>query len=208
MPSASKISTRPYTWAEVRDIIKYNDLNLFARLAEQTEKYLAFKKYLKNHNSTVFRYMLANTLQWVTPQEVMGLSDTQIKVAGSGNPVFTEASDLKIIKNDFPYYFEDDVVHLCVWSKQRIYSDPNCKLGDLSAETRAEIEKYVVQTFVEDLEVCRSDLVWFRNWDALQSVKEISHVHVVVKGMTPDQLEKVLGGPGRPIENRFLNEEN
>jgi len=199
MPSASKYSDRQFTWAEVQDIIKYNELEVFARLEPETEKYHAFKKLLKEQNTTVFKHLVVNSLRWRTAEQVRSLKDAEISVPASGDPLFTNASDLKIVKNDFPYYFEDDVVHLCVWSKRRIDSDPNSALGDLSSEMRELIEKYVQKTFVDWLQIPRENLVWFRNWEALQSVKEISHLHVVVKGMTSEQLEKVLGGPGVPL---------
>lgn len=199
MPSASKFSDRVFTFDEVRDIIKHNELNSFARSKKATEKYLAFKKELKEKNTTVFKHLVVNTLKWRTAEQVQGLKDDEIAVPASGDALFTNGSDLKIVRNDFPYYFEDDVAHLCVWSKRRIDSDPNSALGDLSAEMRALIEEYVNKTFVEWLGIPREKLVWFRNWEALQSVKEISHIHVVVKGMTNEQLNQVLGGPGVPL---------
>lgn len=199
MPSASKYSERPFTWAELRDIIKYNDLNSFARSKPETEKYHAFKAELKNKGTTVFKHLVVNTLKWRTEEQVKNLKDDEISVPASGDALFSNASDLKVVKNDFPYYFEDDVVHLCVWTKRRIESDPNSALGDLSTEMRALIERYVNKTFVEWLGIPREDLVWFRNWEALQSVKEISHIHVVIKGISEAKLTQVLGGPGVPL---------
>ncbi|PVH18214.1 uncharacterized protein CXQ87_001132 [Candidozyma duobushaemuli] len=181
MPSASKVSERPYTWPEVKDIVRYNDL----------DAYLAFKRLLKQQNSTVFRHIVTQTLGWRRLEELDGVKDDKITVEASGDPIFTNPDDLKIVRNDFPYYFEDDVTHLCVWTKKKIESDPNSSIGDLSQETRNIIERYVDQTF---------NLVWFRNWEALQSVKEISHVHVVVKGMTREQVAQVLGTPGIPLK--------
>lgn len=200
MPSASKISERPYTWPEVRDIIRYNDLDAFARLGAQTESYLAFKRLLKQENLTVFRHIVTQTLGWRRLEELDGVKDDKITVEASGAPMFTNPDDLKIVRNDFPYYFEDDVTHLCVWTKRRIESDPESLVGDLSPETRDIIERYVEQTFVKGLGIPRENLVWFRNWEALQSVKEISHVHVVVKGMTKEQVACVLGTAGVPLE--------
>lgn len=199
MPSASKITSRPYTWSEVRDIIRYNDLELFARSEESTEKYHQFKRYLKSHNSTVVRHIVTHALQWKTPKELEGVADCDINVKESGDPLFTNASDLKIVRNDFPYHFEDDVVHLCVWTKRRIPSDPESQLGDLSKESRDLIERYVNKTFVQWLGIPREDIVWFRNWEALQSVKEISHVHVIIKGLSKEKLQMVLGSPGVPL---------
>lgn len=199
MPSASKFSDRQFSWAEVQDIIKYNELEALARLESETDRYHAFKRKLKEQGTTVFKHLVVGTLQWRTEEEVRGLKDSEISVPSSGDALFTNPSDLKIVKNDFPYYFEDDVMHLCVWTKKRIDSDPNSVLGDLSVEMRALLERYVVKTFVEGLHIPRKNLVWFRNWEALQSVKEISHLHVIVKGMTPEQLKEVLGGPGVPL---------
>lgn len=199
MPSALKISQRPIKWAEVQEIVAFNDLNIFARSQEATDKYIAFKRALKESGLTVFRHIVVNTLKWREADELEGVKDEDITVEASGAPLFANASDLKVVRNDFPYYFEEDVSHLCVWSKRRIEPDPESKLGDISDETRALIESYVHRTFVEWLGVPRENLVWFRNWEALQSVKEISHVHVVVKGMTSEQLARVVGGPGMPL---------
>ncbi|KAF5212329.1 hypothetical protein E0198_001891 [Clavispora lusitaniae] len=200
MPSASKVSERPFTWAEVRDIVKYNELEALARSHSTTEKYLSFKKQLREAHTTVFKHLVVETLKWRTKEQVQSLDDSEIVVPRSGSPLFCNAEDLKIVLNDFPYHFEDDIVHLCVWTKKRIESDPNNSFGDISPQMRAHIEKYVVKTFVDGLGIPREDLVWFRNWDALQSVKEISHIHVVIKGMTSEQLQQVLGGPGVPLD--------
>lgn len=204
MPAASKISQRPFTWTEVKEIVKHNELEVFARSAQTTEKYHAFKRQLSEANSTVFKHLVVNTLHWRTQEQVDLIPDAEIVVPNSGSKLFTNASDLKVVQNDFPYYFEDDVAHLCVWTKKRIESDPNSALGDLSAASRALIEKYVTKTFVDGLGVPRENLVWFRNWEALQSVREISHVHVVVKGLTAEQYESVVGGPGVPLTEEDL----
>lgn len=204
MPAASKISERPFSWPEVRDIVKHNELEIFARSAQTTEKYLRFKRQLSEANTTVFKHLVVSTLQWQTEEEVANLKDADIVVPDSGSKLFTNASDLKVVQNDFPYYFEDDVAHLCVWTKKRIESDPNSALGDLSPASRAIIERYVCKTFVDGLGIPRENLVWFRNWEALQSVREISHVHVVVKGMTAEQFLSVVGGPGIPLTEADL----
>lgn len=186
MPAASKFTDKPIAWAEVRDIVRANDLDAFARSKQTTEKYLAFKQKLTADGTTVFRHLLTHTLQWRREEDVRGLKDNEITVVESGSPLFTNPADLKIVLNDFPYYFEDDVVHMCVWTKKPIKSDPNSMIGDISPSTRATVDRYVQQTFVDQLGLSSDNVVWFRNWDALQSVKEISHIHVVVKGMTKE----------------------
>lgn len=200
MPAPSKFSERSFSWPEVQDIVAANVLEAFARSKPANDKYLAFKKHLRMQGTTVFRYLLTHTLKWRLEEEVKDLKDSEITVTESGSPLFSNASDLKVVMNDFPYYFRDDVAHLCVWTKRPILADPESPRGDISAETRALIERYVRKTFVEALGIPRDRLVWFRNWDAIQSVREISHIHVVVKGMTQEQLSAVLGGPGVPLD--------
>lgn len=192
MPAPSKISEKPFAWSEVKQLVHENDLEAFARSKQVTEKYIAFKKQLKQNESTVFKHLVTNSLKWASQKDVQGLKDSEIIIPSLGHPLFQDASDLKLVQNDFPYYFEPDVVHLCLWSKNRIQSDKNSAIGDLSPETRALIESYVTKLFVDGLGVPRDNLVWFRNWEALQSVREISHVHILIKGMTAEQLAKAL----------------
>ncbi|KAM9906279.1 hypothetical protein OXX69_006863 [Metschnikowia pulcherrima] len=200
MPAASKVSERPFTWPEVQQIINTNDLDVFARSRSQTEKYHAFKRELRSKGTTVYKHLLTGSLKWAKEDEIAGLPDSEIKVASSGDPIFTNADDLKIIKNDFPYFFEDNVAHLCVWTKQPIVSDKSTALGDISKETRSVIDKYVYKTFVEKAGIPRDNLVWFRNWEALQSVREISHIHVLIKDASNEQIEALIGTPGVPLE--------
>lgn len=199
MPSASKISERPFSWAEVQNIVGTNDLDVFARSRLQTGKYLAFKRLLRLQDTTVYKHLLTKSLGWAAEEQVKGIVDSDIKVASSGDGIFSNAADLKIIRNDFPYYFEENVAHLCVWTKQPILSDPQSSVGDLSSETRATIEKYICQTFVKYAGIPRENLLWFRNWEALQSVREISHVHVLAKDISSEQLSLLLGTPGVPL---------
>lgn len=196
----SRISERPFTWPEVQELIADNDLDSFARSESDHKLYIAFKSELKSQGMTVLKHMLVNTLGWLTLDEVRAVPDKKLRVPSSGNAIFTTASDLMVVKNDFPYYFEPDVRHLCVWSKKRIESDPNSEMGDILPETRQIIEDYVCKTFVEWLGIPRENIVWLRNWDALQSVKELSHIHVIVKGMSQEQADLVVGGPGQVIE--------
>lgn len=78
--------------------------------------------------------------------------------------------------------------------------------GDVTAESRRVIEEFVAGTFVKDLEgelssderggkeeegeEARSMVLWFKNWVALQSVRGVDHVHVLVKDAPEGLLEK------------------
>ncbi|CUM67800.1 uncharacterized protein PRCAT00005506001 [Priceomyces carsonii] len=207
MPNPSKVRSLPFTWDETKTIVETNKLELFARSEEQTEKYAKFKAELKRNHTTIFKHLLIAELNWydkalnngIDKSDINLLDDAVIKFQPKSKHLFTEASDLKILPNHFPYYFQEGISHLCVWSKLVIENDPDSQKGDISKATRNLICKYVEKTFIEGLGIDRENVVWFRNWGALQSVKGISHIHVLVKGFTSEQLNKVLYTPGAPL---------
>lgn len=219
MPAASKIIERPFTWEEITTIIDNNKLQFFARSGEETEKYHNFKHSLNQKKTTIFKHLLVNELHWFNPQDNNGINDISLiddcnlKVVSHSptNKIFTNGDDLKILRNNFPYYFEPTVKHYCIWSKIPIPSDVNNELGDMSPTTKKIIESYVVKTFVQGFGISRNDLVWFRNWGALQSVKSISHIHVIINGVTLEQEQQFLNGCGLPLTedeyDEIVNEE-
>lgn len=207
MPNPSKIKDEPFSWEEIKFIIQNNKLEYFARSKDETERYLKIKEQIKKDNMTVFKHILVESLQWYDPSlnngvpdnEISKLKDNEIVFRASSNKLFSDANDIKILKNDFPYHFDKDIQHLCIWSKVRIQADPDSIIGDISPQTRRLIDRYVEKTFIEKLGIPRENLVWFRNWEALQSVKSISHIHVIIKGMTEKQMRSILYGPGVPL---------
>jgi len=98
---------------------------------------------------------------------------------------FADPDDFKILRNDWPYGLESDITHLVVWMKNRIATDS--VTGDLTPESRSMIEEFVRKTFVNrhDSNDAASSVMWFKNWTALQSIRGIDHVHVLVRNM-PD----------------------
>lgn len=200
----SKIKDEPYTWAEISEIVSTNHLEKFARSAAQTDSYHRFKAALKEASTTVFKFLLVNQLKWYDPKQNGGLPveqigqlrDEEVTVHAASDQLFGDASDVMVLPNHFPYYFPSNVRHLCVWLKTRIPNDPHSPYGDISPATRQEIEAYVTRTFVDGLGIPRENICWFRNWEALQSVKLISHIHVIVKDMSDAQQDEVLHGPG------------
>lgn len=172
MPNPSKIKQNPYSWEEVGYIVNTNQLELLARSKQETERYLTFKSWLKNHQLQIQDYIIQQELKWTD--------------STSNNQLFTNSNDVKILLNKFPYYFEDSITHLCIWTKVDIPNDPQSDIGDISTTTRSLIDKYVGKTFPNH------PFLWFRNWANLQLVKLISHVHVLVKGLDQEKLNQVL----------------
>ena len=86
------------------------------------------------------------------------------------------AGDLKIIYNDWPYGIDQQIVHLCVWTKFELYDDE--KTQRLTPQARDEIDDYVDKTFRS--RVPGDQVRWFKNWANLKSVHAIDHFHVLL----------------------------
>lgn len=74
---------------------------------------------------------------------------------------------------------------MCVWTKTPIATDP--ATGDVTAESRRIIEDFVESTFSTPLDSLfgprkgRENVLWFKNWVALQSVRGVDHIHVLLR---------------------------
>jgi hypothetical protein len=143
------------------------------------------------------------------------------------NPVpFADPSDYKILRNDWPYGVAPGITHLCVWVKSPIAI--KAVNGDLTQESRMLIEDFVNRTFVEklaerilslmvvpeqtvglngvvvdmtkdqSLDWAKERVLWFKNWSALQSVRSLEHIHVLVRDV-PDSLITEWTGDYAPV---------
>lgn len=65
-----------------------------------------------------------------------------------------------------------------IWTKAEIPVDSTT--GDLTPESRQLIVEYVNRVFVKDLGLSADKVLWFKNWAALQSVRTVEHIHVMV----------------------------
>lgn len=180
----------PITWQRVQELIKTNDIHLLYRTPENLVKYRKWKQHMKDTNMDLATYLLVHELKWCAPGE---------SIKESRNKMLTREEDVKILINDFPYNFEEGVVHLVVWSKVGMKPDPKSELGDIPLTTKRIIGKYVEKTFHDKLGISMQDLCWFKNYAKLQSVRAISHVHVLVRGMTKKQLDMVLYTSGEVL---------
>ncbi len=53
--------------------------------------------------------------------------------------------DFKILRNDWPYGIDPDIVHLVVWTKFELEDDPTT--DDLTMDARRQIDEFVQRTF-------------------------------------------------------------
>lgn len=202
-----KVRHVPYQWEEIKQIIENNELERFARLESVSDSYLKFKKSVADKGLTVYKYLLKNQLQWspVSTEKLQELNDEDVIINPKLNRLFIEPSDLKILLNDFPYNFDNGIYHLCIWTKFQIKPDPNSPIGDISPNTRKIIERYLSKTFSK-YGIKWENIIWFKNWESLQSVKSLSHIHVIINGLTPELLDQLLYTSGEPLTIEELEE--
>lgn len=128
----------------------------------------------------MINYLLQHRLPWGSPPFTYA------------SPIpFQDPSDYKILINDWPYGLTEGITHIIVWSKTPIATDE--KTGDVTEESRGVIEAFVRRVFVARLGGDAERILWFKNWVALQSVRALEHVHVLVRDVGNDILEEWTG---------------
>ncbi|KAL8672094.1 MAG: hypothetical protein Q9168_003426 [Polycauliona sp. 1 TL-2023] len=119
---------------------------------------------------------------------------------------FSSPNDFRILRNDWPYgSFGPEITHLIVWTKVRIATDAE-NGGLVTPEAKERIDAFVDETFVKRLAALEEGgeedgggggpdaaaaaaaaddvgkrVLWFKNWGALQSVRGLEHIHVLVR---------------------------
>jgi hypothetical protein len=132
----------------------------FHRKPSELRRYRQFTHRLVKEHGSIMNFMLNVRLQW---------QDMNPK----GAP-FQDASDIKILYNDWPYGIDPDIVHLVVWTRFELDDDPETGLS--TPESKQEIEDYVQKTFGSKV----NEYCWFKNWKSLKSVHAVEHFHVML----------------------------
>jgi hypothetical protein len=148
--------------------------------------YLQCKRRFEVEYGGVLPYIIKERLQWKPAKD------------GTIQPIDPDflgnKLDIKILCNDFPYGVEEGIIHVVVWSKAKIpIASPD---GDITDESRQQIDVYIKKTFEEYLGLSRDDILWFKNWAALQSVRALDHFHVLLNRPSKEKLDKLIGTPG------------
>jgi hypothetical protein len=184
------------TWPELREIIETNQLETLKRKPSDLKRYLHWAHKIRKQYGGLVPFVIQERLRW-TPQP--SSADGRVKFQHNSSIPFADPRDYAILPNDWPYGFEPGITHLLVWSKTPIPTDlEEGGKGDLIEESRRVIEKFVECVFVGQLaeyekvgmEEARERVTWFKNWGALQSVRGADHVHVLVKDVPEQLLER------------------
>lgn len=97
-----------------------------------------------------------------------------------------------------------DITHIVIWLKNRIPVDDHSG-GDVTPESRKLIQEFVQRTFVKRLEREFADasdrVIWFKNWIALQSVRSLEHIHVLVRDVPDEIIIEWTGEPARKLSD-------
>ncbi|KAK8176955.1 hypothetical protein IWX90DRAFT_4030 [Phyllosticta citrichinensis] len=184
----------PHTWSNLQQLLGSNSLHLLARSPSQLRAYLAWTRRIRAAYGSLTIYILAERLHWTPlPGDAEGAPPRfQVK-----NPTpFADPADYAILRNDWPYGLEAGITHLCVWLKTPTPIKPED--GDLTDEARALVEEFVTREFRRAVGEVDEEgrgkkgekVLWFKNWVALQSVRGVDHVHVLVRGAEEEVLRK------------------
>lgn len=147
------------TWDEAREYIQggtVESLGKLRRSEQQLTVYRSFMDKVKAEYASVADFVKISVLE----------RTSRVNSEGKKEAVDSEqtgANQLVWHRNDFPYYFEDDVQHWLLWN--------NCPLDTEAIQQQIQL-KFPEQQF---------EHLMFVNPAALQSILSIWHCHVLVR---------------------------
>ncbi|KAK5269116.1 hypothetical protein LTR96_005900 [Exophiala xenobiotica] len=135
-----------------------NRIDQFQRSASQLRGYLEYTHRLKKKHGSVLEYVQRYRLDWdsITPS--------------AGDKPFGDPGDWKVLYNDWPYFVDEEITHLVVWTKFLIDEDETT--GEVREDGKSDIEEFIETMFCGDgrMGMERDRIVWFKNWKSLKSV--------------------------------------
>ncbi|KAI1467154.1 uncharacterized protein F4812DRAFT_431456 [Daldinia caldariorum] len=169
-----------HDWEDVKKIIEENNLSVLKRKPSDLRRYMRWTAEIKAEYGSMTNYLMKHRLPkaWGSPP---------FKPA-STTP-FNDPSDYRVLINDWPYGMMPNMTHIVVWSRTAIPTDP--ETGDMTPESREIIRRFIKRFFVDKLGPGGDEKVlWFKNWIALQSVRALEHIHIIVRDADKDTLDQ------------------
>ena len=147
--------------------------------------YLAWTAHVKEKYGSVLAYLLQQRLFWEPLEDETGALRFDVRSAAP----FADTEDYKILRNDWSYAFEPGIRHIVVWLKQRLPVDGE---GALNDEGRNMVQRFVKAEFRDKAKEQDegSKIIWFKNTTNLQSVRSLEHVHVLVRDVDEEVLQR------------------
>lgn len=144
-------------------------------------RYFAYNYATKEKHGSVMNYVLCHKLSWSEP----------ITASAPLLPTpFANPADYSVKWNDWPYGIDARIVHLVVWTKFELAEDP--ATTDITPAARRMVDDFVDGLFVR--RCGRENVIWFKNWRSLKSVRAVEHFHVMLFAPDPDFVSEVTGG--------------
>lgn len=180
------------------------DLGALIRRPSDLKRYIAWSSAIKAEYGSITNYVCSQRLGWNQPNGNGNGSanGTAIPTPTTyNNPIpFADPEDYRILRNDWPYGMNPGISHLVIWLRTPVAVTED--EGRVTDDSRELIQKFVDRTFVARLaeagfEDPAAHVLWFKNWTALQSVRTVEHVHVLVRDV-PEKLLLEWTGEGPP----------
>ncbi|KAI2630885.1 hypothetical protein GGR54DRAFT_175319 [Hypoxylon sp. NC1633] len=169
-----------HDWEEVKNIIAENNLSVLKRKPSDLRRYMEWTTQTKAEYESMTNYLLHHRLP-----KTWGC----LPFIPASTIPFEDPSDYKVLLNDWPYGLTPNLTHIVVWSRIAIETD--VETGDMTPDSRHDTEAFVRRFFIDRLGPGGDDKVlWFKNWVALQSVRALEHIHVIVRDIDKEVLDE------------------
>ncbi|EFQ99394.1 hypothetical protein MGYG_02406 [Nannizzia gypsea CBS 118893] len=102
----------------------------------------------------------------------------------------TWSSNIKEQYGNITNFLCRERLHCTIDKDPQTLIDTTPENGDVTEESRTLIDDFVHRTFTSRLNEfsdAADRVVWFKNWTALQSVRSLEHIHVLVRDV-PDKI--------------------
>ena len=169
--------------------------HLFA-LKRKPSDLLRYREWTRQTTATygsISNFICRERLHW-TPLP-SSVPENGLVFACTSTIPFGNQNDYKILLNDWPYGLTPDITHLVVWLKHTLLVDN--QTGMLEAGAKKRTEDFVHTTFVDRLARNghgKDRVLWFKNWTAIQSVRSLEHIHVLIRDTPEDLLQEWTDG--------------
>jgi hypothetical protein len=157
-----------------------NRLSVLKRKPSDLRRYMKWTADTKAEYGGITNFLIAHRLPkaWGSPP-FKPVSDTP----------FADPSDYRVLINDWPYGFVPGITHIVVWSRTPIATDNT--VGDMTTDSKRTVAEFIKRYFIDSLGPGGEDrVIYFKNWVALQSVRTVDHVHVLVRDVEPAVLQE------------------
>jgi len=162
------------SWEEVTEILNAKNFGQLLRSEQQEVEYQAYRKRISHKWRSIADFMLVRVFEFSSAiDQNTGKHYVKKDDALSVNGEKIKVGTVRLLLNDFPYFFDEGISHWCLWK----YG------GYVTVDEIVEAKKTVQKKLREDnFEQSGSnfvDLIHWTNPARFRSISEIDHVHIL-----------------------------